>query len=175
MRPADAQVCHQIPGRFRVKVPGRRRDEVYFLNARECILRCEGVISVATQPLTASLLIRHAGNIGAIVRYAQEQGLFRLVGNAAPTPVQAGLPGARQSLDDDSPPLESGALNVDGVLVAMLAGLGIYQALRGDIMAPAITLFWYAYVTFRSRQANETRGTTRQCDLAPAPIGVPGP
>jgi hypothetical protein len=159
---ADAQVCHRIPGRFRVKVPARRGDAAYFLNARECILRCDGVVSVAAQPLTGSLLIAHAGSVETVARFAEEQGLFRLAIDVAPGPTQAGRPGSQARSHRDLPSESAGRPAIDSTLIAALAGLGIYQVIQGEVMAPAITLFWYAYVTWRSRQANEVRGGSRR-------------
>lgn len=150
---AGAQLCHQIPGRFRVKVPARRRDAAYFLKASECISRCDGVISVAAQPLTGSLLIGHTGSIEAVARFAEEQGLFHLVADPTHGPAQDGTSSPQPSSPHQGSWLgAAGTPAFDSALAAALAALGLYQILQGEVMAPAITLFWYAYVAMRSGQ-----------------------
>jgi hypothetical protein len=52
-------VVHRVANRVRLRVPGRRGDAVFFDRLGRTLSRSEGVLSVESNPLTASLIIRH--------------------------------------------------------------------------------------------------------------------
>jgi hypothetical protein len=136
-----------------VKVPARRKDASFFLDVKQRILRCDGVISVDTNPVTASILIAHVTDVEAIARYAQQHGLFRLA-IGSPITMHAELSRSMKSLDGDLKAISNGSFDLTSTLFATLLGLGIYQAAQGEVMVPAITFFWYAYDTLRGRNSN---------------------
>jgi hypothetical protein len=156
----DAQLAHVLPGRVRVKVPGRHRDTAFFADVASRLKACDGVIDVRASALTDSVLILHATDIEAIAEYAAQHGLFAMRVNRAAFGQQPRVPThvpalfLRRSTQEE--PSDNGART----LSASLAGLGVWQSARGQIMAPALTLFWYAYDAWRSRpSARIAKGT----------------
>jgi hypothetical protein len=84
----------------------------------------------------------HALTLGEALDYAEQNGLFR-VGTAA-----AGLRArAAQSLgrvDEKIRTMSGGELDLAGLAFVSLAGAALVQILRGEVLAPAATLLWYA-------------------------------
>jgi len=119
---------------------------------------------VTANPLTGSLLVVHEAPFDVVVAFAEEQQLFRLVGPLPPASLRARV---AEGLEDASRNLETvsgGELDLDGALILGLTGLAIHQAIEGNIMAPAVTLLWYAL--------HAARGSAQQGGIATG-IGRP--
>lgn len=145
MAPPVGYLVHAGPGRLRIKLPECRDDRTYFAGAVEVFQKLPGVTSVQVSPLTGGLLLHHTGSAAALVQAATDSGLFRI-----------------DSLEPNRPPIgrevmtRLGSLNealsavfgrpVDIWSVAFIAfsGLALLQLARGRVMAPAITMVWYA-------------------------------
>ncbi len=74
--PPRALLCHCTDGRFRVRIPDRRKDETYLETVREGLGRHPSVISVETAALTGSVLVSHHGDLDEILSFAASAGLF---------------------------------------------------------------------------------------------------
>jgi hypothetical protein len=152
----DALLVHVLPGRVRVKVPARHRDTAFFDAVAGRLRECDGVIDVRASPLTDSVLIFHATNIEAIAEYAARHGLFSVRTDRAAFGLQPRVPThvpsffLRRSTEGERSERERSD-NRARKLSASMATLGVWQSARGQIMAPAVTLFWYAYDAWRSR------------------------
>ncbi len=147
----QAQLCHALPGRMRLRIPRRRHDSVFFAELEQSLSQCDGVYAVHANPVTAGVLVLHAGTVDSICDHARAHGLFCLDHPRQVTPYagrEAVRGGARRR--PDTSPRERSERRA-GMLSASLAGLGALQGLRGHVMPPAMTLFWYAYDAWRAR------------------------
>ena len=161
-----ASVTHRLPGRTRLRIPARRGDAAFFERTIEQARALPSVRAARANPVTASLLLEHEGEIEPI---AAELGL----GIAAP------LPPARRRRRPIAPqsPLElasvgfgtaaavqlargrfAGDSAVENLwngltafrilkrpgLAAVLAGVGVVQLARGRVLNSALSLAFYA-------------------------------
>jgi hypothetical protein len=145
-----AQVCHRIAGRTRLRVPERRGDAAYFAQVQRALAGQQGVEQCDVNPATASILIEHSASLEALAEYAAQAGLFRL-GNLTPEilpgriRVRLGL----RRLDQELTRASNGELDLATLTGASLLALAAVQLLRGQVLAPASTLLWYALATVR--------------------------
>ncbi len=154
----EAQLTHLIAGRLRIRIRARRRDAAFFAEMSRRLAQCEGVTEVRANPLTGSVLIRHATTPDAIAAYADRHGLFELP-VAQVSSDETARARARMLMPRDAVRIARRKTEPDEErerrrarrLSATLAGLGTLQTVRGQVMAPALTLFWYAYDAWRSR------------------------
>jgi hypothetical protein len=147
------EVCHRIGGRVRVRIAERRRDSAYFEQMSEALEGSDGVTRCQANPMTATVLIEHAAPLEQVLAFAQAQGLFRV------DPQQLGpLPGrvrATQGLERIDAELQQwtkGEADLRTLALAGLIGLGVVQLIRGNVLAPAVSLFWYALTTMHFLQ-----------------------
>ncbi|NGP51951.1 hypothetical protein [Thioalkalivibrio sp. XN8] len=121
---ATALTLHSIAGRSRIRIPEMRGDAEWFEAVRAGIAAYPGISRVSASPAGASLLVEgHDLAVRRIGSLAETQGWFRLE-PPAPEPARA-----RRGTD---------------ALVPVLVLLALVQAVRGQIMVPALTLLWYA-------------------------------
>ncbi|PMS38789.1 hypothetical protein B0G57_102424 [Trinickia symbiotica] len=170
----EAQLTHRIAGRLRIKLRSRRRDAAYFSDLSRRLAQCDGVTDVHASPLTGSILIRHTTTVDAIATYADRHGLFSLrpprVSSEESAPARAHAVMRREPAIARRKPGESHEERERAQarrLSATLAGLGTLQTVRGQIMAPAVTLFWYAYDAWRARPRARTDSPA---PLPPVPV-----
>jgi hypothetical protein len=146
-----AIIAHSAPGRARFKVAERRRQEAFFATAAERLGAAPGVERVEVNPLTASILIHHAGSsVSALGEFAEANGLFAL--DALPVRVP-NLVKQRVSWVDHQVREYSGEfLNLESLGLVLLLSMGMLQLLRGQFAAPAVTVFWYAAALLTASQ-----------------------
>lgn len=156
MLPA-AHVKHRLPGRARIKIESRRGDVAYFREVEQPLSACPGITRLETNPVTGSLLILHAGDLESIGGFAEERGLFRLATLYPPTivPLKYWVSENLKELDRGLKVLSSEALDLTSLIFLALVGLAIYQVLEGNLMAPAVTLLWYALTASQVLGAGE--------------------
>lgn len=131
-----ARLTHDVPGRLRYRIAARRGDPEFFTRIGAELLKCEMVQTVEINPLTGSVLVIHGAETAAITRYAEQHGLFRLGGGDNSDAGRG---------DPFDPPADKPAADVLSLLPPLFIGLGLYQLLQGNVLAPAVTLFWYAF------------------------------
>jgi len=141
--PPSAQVEHQLPGRLRLRVSAKRHDPAFFAAVEESLARAPGVLRLRTSPRTGSVVVEHAGEAASIAAFAREQGLFHV--SPATAPPAAAL--VRRTKRAERSGLRLRPLSV---AAAGLAGLGAYQAARGQVVGTAVEHLWHAY-SARSR------------------------
>jgi hypothetical protein len=147
-------LTHDAPGRVRYRIAARRGDPAFFARIGKELLKCEMVQTVEINPLTGSILVLHAAQPAEITHYAEQHGLFRLGGEPL-------VPSADKPAPD--------AL---GLLPPLFIGLGLYQLLQGNVLAPAVTLFWYAFSLMNTNSGHATPETGAQVPVAkPARTG----
>jgi hypothetical protein len=144
----DAQVCHRIPGRTRIRVPERRGDAAYFADVQRALAGLEGVERCDVNPVTGSLIIEHSAPLAALVEHAAQAGVFRLAQldpESVPGRVRALLNLRR--LDQEVSRASNGEVDLATLTAAGLLTMAAVQLVRGQILAPATTLLWYALAT----------------------------
>lgn len=144
---AEARIVHSLPGRLRFKFD-RLGEADELLAVAEKMQGCPGIRSVTANPLTGSLLILHDTCEADIMHYAESHSLFsvRPVGAAPARPdAAAGLRALSQGVRQ----VTNGSVDLDGLLMLVLTGLAIQQAIEGNIMVPAAALLWNAYTLSR--------------------------
>lgn len=122
-----AEVAHAMPGRTRLRLPGRRGDAAFFASLASGLSSLPGVFDVETRPLTGSVLIAHFSPLDELGDAARRAGLFEL--RAAPV-----SPTAQPTVEIDP----------KHVVAVALAALALRQISREKIVPPALTLLWYA-------------------------------
>jgi hypothetical protein len=139
MIPAAALV-HRSPGRVRLRMPAMRGDDDYFRTVERALA---GRFGAATaNSATASVLLTGRISCLDVRRLGIEQTLFDLtlpVATAAAEAPVTTATGAAVAPTADVAQAAAGIL----VLFALL------QAARGNILAPAVTLLWYALEALR--------------------------
>lgn len=86
-----ANLAHRIPGRVRVRVPSRRKDNEFFQHVERRWLEHDQVQQVEVNVLTGSILFWHESALEPILEFAAEEDLFD-------------LPGRRNTLRTGAPP-----------------------------------------------------------------------
>jgi len=106
---------------------------------------CPAVAELRVNPASASVLFVDARGVqlDTVRAYAREHGLFELPGTGPLHLAASVLHGARR-LDSGLRTLSGGDLDLRGLAFLALAGGALYQLLRGELLAPAATLGWYA-------------------------------
>jgi hypothetical protein len=141
----QAHIVHAMPERMRVKVESRRGDEAYFTKIKQGFSRLPGIVTVETNPLTASVLLRHSGDVNAVASSAEENGLFRLTSTAVETlPVEYQGTENLRRIDQHLRALTGEAINLTSMFFLALAAVGISQAIQGNVAVPAVTALWGA-------------------------------
>ncbi len=165
-KPADprmlpcAVVCHRAPGRFRVRIVERRRDEAYFMRVEEALAQEPAVLEVTTNPRTGSVLVLHRGDPAALLERAGAIGLFRT------KPAEPRTPTIVHWLDDldrfDADFLFARMRERPERAATGLFMLAVLQALRGSILPSAPTLLGEAMGLLREARdragGNESEG-----------------
>jgi len=151
-----AYIKHRLPGRMRLKIPQRRGDHAYFERLAEAFALCDGIRQLQLNPHAASLLVVHDEHLtlDTLRAFVEAEGLFRLEDAPPPQYVEeSSLPHASiadfsaaglSQLDALLRHASDGRFDMRSGLLLGLLALGIQQAAKGHIMAPAFTLFWHA-------------------------------
>lgn len=142
--PAAAYVGHAVPGRLRLKIPSRRGDEQYFDRLKNTLGQCPGIHNVEVHALTSSALIAHGCDHESISRFGLEQGLFNLFGGEEGPPLMQELFSRTGMVGDTVSAIVGQRVDLMASAFVALVGLALFQTLRGNVLAPAVTLLWYA-------------------------------
>ena len=154
---AAAHIAHESVGRLRLKVPACRGNAGYFQEAVGVLAEMPGVSHVQANPVTASILLLHSLEVANIGEFAEQHQLFRL----DPEP-SIGLPAAARvsaelrKIDHTLFEATRGQTDFRTVAFLVLLALAAHQAVRGNVMAPAVTLVWYALASLRLFGGTET-------------------
>lgn len=145
-----AHLVHRAPGRYRLRVPQGRGDLDFFETIADSLSVLEGVLSVQANPKTASVLILHEGlDIDVLTHSLGDR--ITLDPDApyvAPSRLNASVKGLNE-LDAWIARISRGGSRVDSVLFLLLVVSGLVQLARGQVLAPASSLLWYAFELLR--------------------------
>jgi hypothetical protein len=133
-----AHVAHSIPHRLRVHVPSRKWDRAYFDRAAERLRGQPSIRTVRVSPPTGSIMIEHDGHARTVARLARELDVFDLPEAAAAQMLAERLAGRVVGVEPTS------------LVSAGLAGMGVYQAIRGNFLGSGVEHIWHAYGAART-------------------------
>jgi hypothetical protein len=136
----EAILCHQAGSRARLRIPAMRDDAGYFERARAAL---EGECSeVRVDARTGSiLLVGMRSPLTQILGRAAADDLFVLSGDSRR---QGGQDELVPFVDRAMAGLFRGPRHWPAEMAAVMLLLAIIQIARGNIMAPAVSLLWYA-------------------------------
>ena len=146
----QARVCHYASGRLRVKIPEKRRDGAFFDKVRERLSGWDSIKRVEVNSLTASVLVEFTSLFELFAENAMKNDLFEVDFDALsgmgedPKPLTDHAAEAFAKADASIRRWTAGAADFRSAVLVFLVGTGLMQVLRGNIAAPAATLFWYA-------------------------------
>ncbi|WON72450.1 hypothetical protein [Nitrosospira sp. Is2] len=149
-----ARVAHALPGRKRLKIEERRGDEGYFDAVEKALSESPGVVAVETNCRTGSVVVHHRPDEPSALQHAAEQGLFQLATEApeagtaafAVPSVAANATPTRKASRPKPKATRNNRASLRPLIIMGWVGLGIAQAIEGNIAVPAIAAFWYAYL-----------------------------
>ncbi len=152
----EATVLHSCQGRARLRISSRRRDVGYFSVLENALSQCEGVLTISTNPVTASVLVLHQTKPDKLYRFAGRNGLFRVTDKPGTfAPVAGAIKKSGAGIAKATGRMARGEVKAADLSVLVLVGLSLYQIARGNIRAPAwYTSLWYAYNIGRSSLRN---------------------
>ena len=133
----QAQVAHRIPHRLRVHIPSRKGDQAYFHRVSERLGGQPFVRFVRVSPRTGSITIEHDAHAQEVARLARELEVFDLPEAAVAHVLAERLAGRVVGIEPTS------------AVSAGLAGMGVYQALRGNLLGSGVEHLWHAYGAVR--------------------------
>ncbi len=139
-----AHVVHRASGRLRLRVPERRGDREWLAAAADRVSEMTGIAAVEIGPETGSLLVHHA------IECDPEPALRGLSLWRVEAPARADsrpverLMAVVSALDGELRELASERIDLRTILLLSLLGLAAIQIWRGQFMAPAASLLWYA-------------------------------
>jgi hypothetical protein len=150
----EAFVSHSSAGRLRVKIPSNRKDDSFFLLMKESLSSLSGVDAVEVNSLTGSLLILHHLDPGAMIARIRERELFRLKElTTQGSTLRQEIARTFQSANEEVASFTGGRADLWDVVIFSLVGAVIYQAIKGNLMAPVwYTALWYAFNLFTKAQ-----------------------
>jgi hypothetical protein len=146
-----ARISHELPGRVRLKIPERRGDARYFASLKAQISALSGVERVQVSALAASILIEHdRSTLEGIMDVLRDKELFEVLSDASSAvPAVDSAHAGMLALDDALSRISRGTADLRTLVLLVLLGLAVRQLLRGQILAPAVSLLWYAYELVR--------------------------
>jgi hypothetical protein len=127
-----AHITHSLQDRTRFHIPARKRDTAYFAALEKAFAACDIVLSVETNPLTGSVLLKHKDNTADLTRYALEHNLFTLQPPAVTLNPPIALAAKRlEQVDQALQRITHGAFDLNGVAFVGLVGASLWQGWRG--------------------------------------------
>jgi hypothetical protein len=156
-----AVVSHRTATRLRIKIPSKRRDEVFFTALAERMSALEGVRNVESNPLTGSILLSHASDPERIIEACRKDGLVSIGGpRSVPTHLHRRLSETFGDMDLAVRRASGNEMDLGGVAFVTLVGAGIYHISIGNAAAiPWYTAAWYALNIFlKSNSAKQPAG-----------------
>lgn len=143
-------VCHQSPGRLRIKVLAAKGDAEYFADMKKTLAGNPQISSVEVNPITASILILHNTTNDEILTCAAQQDLIKItVPDKKADNVSNKVSELFKSVNSGTAAATGGGLDLARVYFLALVGFGVYQLSRGNFAIPPwYTAFWHAHGMF---------------------------
>jgi hypothetical protein len=158
----DALLVHNLPGRIRLRVPGKKGDKTYFTELLAAISKCGGVQKMVINPATGGVLIEYeAGQRRVLDNFFACNSFFTVVERAGERPATAG---AREKGNCPGGSGREKRVPAGGEVSRMigmgLVGLSCYRLLLEGLTSPPWhAALWYGYSLLRTEK-QETQGQT---------------
>ncbi|HZS81974.1 MAG TPA: hypothetical protein VFA50_03840 [Stellaceae bacterium] len=142
---AKAYAVHRVPGRIRFRVPERRGDAKFFGEVEQCLRRLDGVDHVKTNPVTASVLVHHQGEIADLARAAFGNDVGKLVEIVLGSPPLARTVRTEiATIDETVRRVTNGEMDLATLASCGLLAMAAVHLLTGRQPVMAVSLGWYA-------------------------------
>ncbi len=139
---------------MRLRVPEKRGDPTWLAELRSRLLAHPAIESVTTNPVLGSiLLVFTEASAVAIEEYLGTEMGLDLTND--PPPLAQALSGVTQAvdvLDQMVGEMTAGGADLRTLAFLVFLGLALRQALRGEVLGPALPLVWYAFDLLRDRR-----------------------
>lgn len=160
-----ARIVHQMDGRLRLEIAARRNDEVYFSHLKKALELAGHIQQVRTNPVAASVTLAFTSPREMIMADLNRAGVS-ITAQTERAPVRtkhARIPRLAGM---------AAAGNADPMYVAavLFGAVGIVQAVRGEIMLPALSAFWYAASALRMASDQTAQSTRRDGHVPASPL-----
>lgn len=146
MKAARAVIAHRLPGRVRLFIPGQRGQGDYFSRLEDMFSNFDEVRRIRSNPKAGSCTLEFSGDFTNMMQHAEiaqlidlhrdendEDGFKKAFGPSALPPIN----------------LVSGRdINTMFMMGSAMTLVGILQTLRGEILIPSASAFWYAATAF---------------------------
>lgn len=149
----NAVIAHQIPGRIRFRLPERRGDVAYFSELATKLGHIEAVDRVKPNPATGSVVLEYSGGLNALIEQMRLQDVYINIQRNPPTRSSPAL--APRQVNQSFRLVSGRDINLLFMAASLLGVIGVVQTLRGKILVPSLSAFWYAVEGFR--QAKKIR------------------
>jgi hypothetical protein len=153
----QAEISHANAGRLRLHIRARRGKADYFTRIEEKLAQCPGVERIVTNPVTGSVLLEPAIDLGALAAFVQTHQLFQIA--EAPVlmaPLTRQLAERFTDLDGDLRKLSGGGIDLGALGFIGLVTLAAVQLQRGHVLGPSSALLWYAAGLLRTGRGNSS-------------------
>lgn len=143
---ASLYVAHQTAGRTRLRLAGQKINTADLAAIAELIATLPGVAAAEPRAPTGSIVIQHPGLATGQLNASLQQLPF----NWGPQPESDARPalmpltGSMDSADEWLHDTTGGRVDMHTAIIIVMLSLALSQAIRGNIMAPATSLVWYA-------------------------------
>lgn len=145
-----AQIAHSLPGRTRIRVPGRKHDREYFENGADKLAELDGTGSVVANPGTASFLVLHRTSLEALGDFARAKGLFDLklhdeTNAAGPRSLPHAFADSFDLADLALRIRTGGRVDLVSIIFGALVAAAGFQMYRGKTLPAGVSLLHYAF------------------------------
>jgi hypothetical protein len=165
--PLEAVLCHSTTGRARLRFAGMGGDADGFEQLAHALAQHPYVEQVRVSARTGSMLVLHRAELASILAFAQERGLFVVVGQPAHTPMRR-IEAAIGDMDRRLARETKGAFSLGTATFLSLFAAGLYQMRQGKLLPAGMTLFNYALEVMQREASREGTASRRRPDAVAA-------
>lgn len=144
-----AWIVHQTAGRLRLRLPRRRKDVIYLDALADAAAELPGILAAQANPLTGSLLLLYEEDAAdafadALDRLVDAHGIVLHFGAPPMAPVRPALQRGLAGIDAYLGQMSQQSTDLRSLGVLLFLVLSLVQLGRGQVLAPASSLLWYA-------------------------------
>jgi len=158
----EAHIGILIPGRVRIRIPDKKGQSSYFSDLLNKLSGDRRFEKLVVNPITGSVLfLGRDVDVAAITESGEANHLFRLeTGPLHPVLVSNSVANPIGKLSKGLQEFTGGELDLKGMVILGLIGVGLYQIIKGNLRAPPwYTAFWYALGIFTKSFSDKDQGT----------------
>lgn len=148
------RIAHQTVGRVRLQVLDHHGDRAFFDQLSQLVADSSLVRTVRANPITGSVVLEFEGSGEDLLAKLSALAPVELV----PAPVAS--PMRLPALAANGPFKLVSGREINPMLMAgtFFSAVSVMQAMRGKVMVPALSAFWYAANAFRLARTTREKG-----------------